>query len=225
MRAQLSVLKRRAYVGLTFREWERRNTSGDLPARSVVVTFDDGYASTLRAKPILDSLEYPATVFPVLSFVESGEPLAWPGIAQWRDSDHVDELKPLTWQQLEQLISGGWEVGSHTIDHPLLPGLAEDELESELVQSRARLASKLGTCETIAYPYGVADERVADAAASAGYLAGCTLTRFQLVDDSFRRPRIGLFTDDTGGRLRAKLSRPSLMLRRSRAAARLLGGD
>jgi peptidoglycan/xylan/chitin deacetylase (PgdA/CDA1 family) len=218
------VLKGRGYVGLTFREWEQRNALAELPARSVVVTFDDGYASTLRAKPILDDLEYPATVFPVLSFVESGEPLTWPGIDHWLDSDHVAELGPLSWQQLEQLVDEGWEIGSHTVGHALLPGLADDELEWELRQSRAGLAARLGSCDTIAYPYGDANERVASAAASAGYLAGCTLTRFHLIDEALRRPRVGLFARDTGARLQAKLSRPSLSIRRSPTAARLLGG-
>lgn len=218
------MLKGRGYVGLTFREWEQRNALGALPARSVVVTFDDGYASTLKAKPILDALEYPATVFPVLSFVESCEPLTWPGIDQWLESDHVEELRPLGWRQLEQLVDAGWEIGSHTVDHSLLPGLADDELESELRQSRAGLAAKLGSCDTIAYPYGDANERVANAAASAGYLAGCTLTRFHLIDEAMRRPRIGLFARDTGPRLQAKLSRPSLSMRRSPTAARMLGG-
>lgn len=218
------MLKERGYVGLTFREWEQRNALGELPARSVVVTFDDGYASTLRAKPILDELGYPATVFPVLSFVESGEPLTWPGIDQWLDGEHVAELQPLSWRQLEQLVDAGWEIGSHTVDHPLLPGLADDELEQELLQSRAGLSAKLGSCDTIAYPYGDANERVASAAASAGYFAGCTLTRFHLVDEALRRPRIGLFARDTGARLQAKLSRPSLSMRRSPTAAKLLGG-
>lgn len=225
MRAQLSLLKQRGYVGLTFRDQEQRRNAGSLPKRSVVVTFDDGYASTLRAKPILDAFGYPGTVFPVLSFVESGEPLCWPGIEEWRHSDHVEELRPLTWQQLEELVSAGWEVGSHTVGHPRLPSLLDDELESELHQSRARLAAKLGSCETIAYPYGEADERVAGAAAAAGYLAGCTLTRFHLVDEALRRPRIGLFASDTGARLRAKLSRASETLRRSATASRVLGGD
>jgi peptidoglycan/xylan/chitin deacetylase (PgdA/CDA1 family) len=208
---------------MTFRDWERGRARGSLPKRSVVVTFDDGYASTLNAKPILDGLDYPATVFPVLRSVEAGEPLCWPGIEQWRHSEHAEELQPLSWAQLEQLVTAGWEVGSHTVGHPRLPELRDEELEAELRRSRAAIADRLGDCDTIAYPYGEADERVARATASAGYIGGCTLSRFHLVDEPHLRPRVGLFSSDTGARLRAKLSPASLALRRSQVVARLLG--
>src|SRR5439155_15849277 len=80
--------------------------------------------------------------------------------------------------------------------------------------SREALASRLGGCESIAYPYGVADARVVAATAKAGYVAGCTLMRLQPVDDPYRRARIGLSGVDRGLRLRAQLS-PSLVRMRA----------
>ncbi len=223
LEAQLRLLRKRGYVGLTFAEWARRRLAGTLPRRSVAVTFDDGYASTLKAKPILDALSLPATVFPVVRFVDSGEPLHWPGIDEWRSSEYTHELQSLNWDQLEELTSAGWEVGSHTLSHPLLPALDQDALEAELHESRTAIASRVGACETIAYPYGEADARVALAAEGAGYLAGCTLTTFHTVDDAYRRVRVGLYQNDTGVRLRFKLSAAGLALRRSAWAATLLG--
>lgn len=222
---QLGLLARRGHVGLTYSEWERRHSAGTLPERTVVVTFDDGYSSTLLARSIMDRLSYPGTVFPVLSFLESGETLCWPGVDQWRDGSHSDELRPLRWQDLERLVEAGWEVGSHTVSHPRLTTLSGSDLAAELGRSREALARRLGRCETIAYPYGDADERVAQATAAAGYLAGCTLARFQLVDLPYLRPRIGLFESDRGPRLKLKLSRAAQAVRRSRVAARLIGGD
>lgn len=223
LEAQLGLLRRRGYIGLTFAEWARRRLAGTLPRRSVAVTFDDGYASTLKAKPILEALSFPATVFAVVRFVDSGEPLHWPGIEEWRSSEHADELRPLNWDQLTELASAGWEVGSHTLSHPRLPALSHDALDAELRASRTAIASRVGACETIAYPYGVADERVARAARAAGYLAGCTLTAFHAVDDAYRRVRVGLYSNDIGLRLRVKLSVAGLTLRRSQWAASLLG--
>ena len=225
LRAQLSLLKGRGYASMTFRELERRRELGSLPHRSVVITFDDGYASTMRAKPILDELGYTATVFPVLRFVESGEPLCWPGIENWRHSAHRAELEPLSWEQLEQLVEGGWEVGSHTVGHRRLPELSDQELAAQLRDSRGPIAERLGDCDTVAYPYGDGDERVASVAAPMGYLAGCTLTRFHLVDAPHLRPRIGLYDGDEGRRLRLKLSPLAQLVRRSSVAATLLGGD
>lgn len=223
LRTQLEFLKARGYVGFTFGEWERRRSSGTLPQRSVVVTFDDGYRSTLRARPVLDELGYPGTVFPVVTFVESGAPLSWAGIDHWQGSAHADELQSLDWDELADLKEHGWEVGSHTVTHPRLPTIDASSLARELEDSRAAIAERLGGCETVAYPYGEADARVAEAAERAGYLAGCTLTRAHVVDDSFRRPRVGLYARDTKLRLRAKVTPIALRLRRHSVATAFLG--
>ncbi len=86
------------------------------------------------------------------------------------------------------LAENGWEVGSHTLSHPLLPNLSSAELARELELSRAWIAERLDRCETIAYPYGRADERVVAAAEKAGYLSACILTGAHLVDEPYRRP-------------------------------------
>jgi peptidoglycan/xylan/chitin deacetylase (PgdA/CDA1 family) len=80
---QLRALRDRGYVGMTFTEAERRRAAGTLPPRTVVVTFDDGYASTLRAQPILEDVGFPATVFVVTGFLDDDAPLSWPGIDTW----------------------------------------------------------------------------------------------------------------------------------------------
>jgi peptidoglycan/xylan/chitin deacetylase (PgdA/CDA1 family) len=208
LRSQIEYLHRSGYVGLTFADAERRTRDGTLPRRSVVVTFDDGYASNQLAAPI------PATVFVVTGFTDSGAALRWYGIEDEQESAAA-ELRPLTWRELADLHDIGWEIGSHTVTHPLLPGLPEQELRGQLEQSRASIADRLGRCETLAYPYGVADARVADAARAAGYLAACVLTGAHFTDEPYRRPRVGLGAADTGGRLRVKVSGVGLGFRRS----------
>ncbi len=211
----LKTLARRGYVGLTLAEAERRRAERTLPRRSVVVTFDDGYSSTLLAKPALDDVGFPATVFVVTRFVASGELLSWPGVAHWAKGDHAEEMKSLRWDDLEQLIESGWEIGSHTVTHPRLPELLDGELATELEASRASIVDRLGRCETVAYPYGLADERVARAAARAGYKGAVTLSASHRVDRPYRRARIGLYPADTGLRMYIKLSPVAGALRRT----------
>ncbi|MFN8161328.1 MAG: polysaccharide deacetylase family protein [Solirubrobacterales bacterium] len=220
---QLALVRRRGHVGFTFSEWERRLEAGELPRRSAVITFDDGYASTLNAVPVLRDAGFPGTVFPVLAFVESGEALRWKGVEQWSDGPDSAHMKPLGWSDLEGLAGSGWEVGSHTVTHPHLPESDDRRLRSELEDSRQGFAKRLGSCETVCYTYGEADRRVAEAARSAGYLAGCTLTRFHLLDGPHLRPRADLHAHDTGLRLRAKMSRAAFRARRSPALARRMG--
>lgn len=213
---QLGLLHRRGYVGLTFAEAERRRRDGSLPRRSVVVTFDDGYRSTLLAVPVLEQLGFPGTVFSVSGWVGSAEPMRWAGVETWADGTYRTELVPLTWEELAGLQARGWEVGSHTVTHPVLPELDDARLAAELESSHRTIADHLGVCETIAYPYGLADGRVARAARAAGYLAACTLTSVHDVDEPYRRPRAGIYPSDTGWRARVKLSTTFAAARRSR---------
>ena len=215
---QLAALRRRGYVGLTFAESERARLAGRLPKRTVVVTFDDGFASTSRARPALEEAGFPGTVFVVTDFVESGDALSFVpsgSDAEATDELATDELAPLGWSELAELRELGWEVGSHTVTHPRLPDIDSPELQRELELSRETIERRLGICETLAYPYGAADERVAAAAAEAGYLAACTLTGADRVDERFRRSRVGMYRNDAGLRARAKLSPVGQALRRT----------
>lgn len=218
---QLRNLRRRGYEGLTVAEAERRTQAGTLSRRTVVVTFDDAYASTLRAKPLLDAVGYPGTVFVVTSFADSGAPLCWAGIEQWEGGPHAEELRPLSWAELQALHDAGWEVGSHTVTHPRLPDADDETLASELRDSRAAIVARLGRCDTIAYPYGLADERVAAAAGLAGYASGLTLTSSHRRDEPLLRPRTGLYPTDRW-RERVKLSPWFGALRRSRLGGPLV---
>jgi peptidoglycan/xylan/chitin deacetylase (PgdA/CDA1 family) len=215
---QLAFLRQRGFAGLTVSEAERRRRDGTLPARTAVITFDDGYASTLRALPLLAEYGYPATVFVVTRFAATGEPLSWPGIDQWAGGPWHLEVAPLAWNDLETLADAGWEIGSHTSTHPLLTRVDEQTLQDELAVSRSTIAERFGGCTSLAYPYGLADARVANAAGRTGYHVACTLTFVQLGDEPLRRPRIGLVSADVGTRLRLKLAPPALAVRRTAAA-------
>jgi peptidoglycan/xylan/chitin deacetylase (PgdA/CDA1 family) len=218
LRSHVAFLKRRGYTGLTFSEAERRRSDGTLPERSLVVTFDDGYASTLRALPILADAGFPATVFVVTQFTESGEPLAWPGIERWLEPATRDELTPLTWSDVERLVEAGWEIGSHTVCHQLLTALREEPLRDELLASKTAIAERVGSCSVLSYPYGIADATVASFAEDVGYHSACTLTFVHLSDEPMRRPRVGISRSDTGMRFVAQVSPLARRLRATRVA-------
>lgn len=215
LEAQVASLLRRGYRPQTF-------TAAVLePAarRVVAVTFDDAYRSVLRlAAPVLERLGAPATVFAPTAFVGSAEPMSWPGIDEWLATEHRDELVPLDWDELRALAARGWEVGSHTVRHPRLTSLDAATLDRELRDSRAACERELAAaCTAIAYPYGDVDRRVAAAAGAAGYRAGGTLPRRLHAAEPLCFPRVGLYQQDEGWRLRAKTSPAMRRLRASRA--------
>ncbi len=211
---QLSGLVRRGYRGATFREAVLEAPRG----RVLAVTFDDACRSVLdEALPIMRRLGLPGTVFPVVDLVGREEPLCWPGIEEWRGGPHERELCGLGWDGLGELVEAGWEVGSHTCSHPWLPDCDERRLDDELRRSREVLEWRLGrACESIAYPYGGVDARVLSAARAAGYRAGGALGSLR-AGDSLDHPRVGVYSKDTGLRLRVKAA-PTVRLLRAAAA-------
>jgi peptidoglycan/xylan/chitin deacetylase (PgdA/CDA1 family) len=92
------------------------------------------------------------------------------------------------------LSEAGMAVGFHTLRHDPLTLLADEGLRSALVDGRAELQRAAGaTVDTIGYPHGRADARVAEAARAAGFRAGFT-TRHEAVTprtDPLLQGRVG----------------------------------
>lgn len=210
---QLASLVRRGYRGATF----ERAVIAPPASRTLAVTFDDGYLSVLtHARPILDRLGLPATVFVPTDFVGTDAPMRWPGIDHWLGGAYEHELAAMTWEQLRSLRDAGWEIGSHTCSHPRLSQLADAELRRELRESRRACEARLASCRTLALPYGDGDARVLAAARDAGYVAVAGLPGRGTPSAGWRR--IGIYPADGERRFAVKVARPVRRLRGSRLA-------
>jgi peptidoglycan/xylan/chitin deacetylase (PgdA/CDA1 family) len=65
----------------------------------------------------------------------------------------------MSWDEARQLASLGFDIGSHTMEHPILSRLDPDELCGELLGSKSKLEAELGmTVRTLAYPNGGAED-------------------------------------------------------------------
>ncbi|MEA2472443.1 MAG: hypothetical protein QOE06_358 [Thermoleophilaceae bacterium] len=92
-----------------------------------------------------------------------------------------------------RLVAAGHEIGFHTRAHRVLTSLPDDRLAAELTDGRHELAAAAGSDPVaIAYPFGMADERVAAAARAAGFQAGFTVAPHAVTpaSDPLRLPRI-----------------------------------
>jgi len=157
-------------------------TQRALPARPVLVTFDDGYRSVFEmARPILRRYRIPATAFICSEPVKeqrlfwfdavaraAGEP-AVDAVRALADEERRaaagacearavadDPLAPMTPDHVRQLADDGFGIGAHTSSHAplgqLSPALQQEELES----CRATLESWTGQrVDALAYPWGV----------------------------------------------------------------------
>jgi peptidoglycan/xylan/chitin deacetylase (PgdA/CDA1 family) len=213
LQQHVRYLTRRGYRGVTFSEAALGADAQD----TVAITFDDAYRSVLvNALPILSEAGFPATVFAPTEFIGSGQAMQWPGIDQWRDGAHADELVPMSWEELGALANEGWEVGSHTKRHPVLPELTEDALDDELGGSRSEIEARLGRrCVSLAYPYGYRSDRVVEAARRAGYTAAARTARGRWLPPTspLDWPRIMITRPDSEPRFKLKVSRGFRRLR------------
>ncbi len=205
LRQHVEDLSRRGYRGVTFSDL----ASGSHDGNAVAITFDDAYRSVVEVGlPLLSQAGFPATVFAPTRFIGTTDPLLWPGIDHWQRTEYSDELAPMSWDELAALADAGWEIGSHTRSHPVLPQLSRDDLDEELGGSRADIEARLGRrCASVAYPYGYRDARVIEAASRAGYTAGARTARgrFLAPTSPLDWPRIMITRRDSGLRFRIKV--------------------
>jgi peptidoglycan/xylan/chitin deacetylase (PgdA/CDA1 family) len=174
-----------------------------LPARSVVLTFDDGYESYYRyAYPLLRKHAFPATVFLYSDFVGAGD--------------------ALTWAQMQEMTASGLiDIQAHSKSHANLINRVRDESEAayrqrldaearvprDLLERRLKLPVK-----DFAYPYGDANEAVLEALGRNGYRLGVTVnpggTPFFAQPLMLRRTMIYGNHDIEAFKARLQISRP-----------------
>lgn len=103
------------------------------------------------------------------------------------------EFYPVNWDQVREMAEAGVEIGSHTVNHPILTNVGGESLADELTSSKLVLENILQR-ETLhfCYPNGNVSNRERDAAEKAGYTSAVT-TEIRLrnsSDDRFLLPRI-----------------------------------
>lgn len=215
LESQLTALVRGGWRGTTF-----RNAVLSPPwRRTLAVTFDDAFLSVLEfAHPILAKLHLPATVFAPTSFLsDDRRRLEWPGIDEWVGTPDEPELDCMSWRDLRFLAGSGWEIGSHSRTHRRLTQLDDDELRTELEESRKECTARVGIpCDTFAYPYGDVDPRVARMTAAAGYRAAAALSSSLQPNGLHRWPRIGIYHEDQAWRFRLKVDPTMRWIRTTR---------
>jgi peptidoglycan/xylan/chitin deacetylase (PgdA/CDA1 family) len=208
----------------------------DFPKRSVVVTFDDGYADNYDvAMPILNQFSVPATFYVTVDSIENRR-LPWPSRLRfafrrtkqtsWTDSypkswslssalhreeaylaacdsccqlsgaaqeEFIQRVEQqlqtsvpagpgspmMSYEQMRSLAGHGHIVGSHTVTHPNMAHVKEDEARSELAESKQRLESQLGVpIKHFSYPCPALEphwsERTVEQSRALGYETAVT---------------------------------------------------
>jgi peptidoglycan/xylan/chitin deacetylase (PgdA/CDA1 family) len=122
------------------------------PQGMVSFTFDDGLLSPYQnALPILKVAGFNAGFYIITTEPTSG------------DSGYM------TWPQIKDLQSKGYEIGGHTRTHPFLSTLTPAQLTNEVSGSYSDLMAQGITPKSFVYPYGDESSTVEAAVKTAGY--------------------------------------------------------
>ena len=154
---QMRYLEAHRFTAVTLSQlvafWHGR---GRLPAKPVVLSFDDGYRSDWRvAAPILQRIGWPGVLNLCLNAVRP----------------HGDLPVPL----VHALVRARWEIDDHTLTHPDLTTLDAAGLHREIVVSRAQLQALTGErVSFFCYPSGAYDAAVIAAVRAAGFKGATT---------------------------------------------------
>ena len=168
---------------MLFRSKERRAGNAELPENPVLITFDDGYEDNYKnAYPILKKYDFKATIFVISSFLG-----VYPNY--------------ITWDQAREMDADNISIQSHTVDHKSMTDLSDDELRSELVDSKKKIEKELGhQIDYMAYPTGTYNLHIAKLVQEAGYKAAFTI-KYGNVDKAsniYALERVPVFhTEDT----------------------------
>lgn len=176
--AQLTHLEQRGYTVIDMDTALAGLAGSDLPAKPVVITFDDGFADQMQAYNILAAHRMRATFY----IINGSEASLWCIGAGRRPSDPLQPPEGcgdayLTWDQIRYLDSSGLiTIGGHTFDHPNLTTLDAAGLTHQITESKTSIERELGhSIYHFAYPYGAYNAQVLAATQAAGYLSAVTV--------------------------------------------------
>ena len=196
---------------------------GELPARAIAITFDDGLRDCLEhAVPALAAHGFTATFYIVAGLVGM--------TSQWLLAERGFEFPMADWATLRAAEDAGMWCESHTVSHPRLARLSPAACREELAMSRKLLEDGLGrTVRHLAYPFGSFSREVHDIAGEMGYTTACTVVEALASprDDLLALPRVPVIGGEGmrnfESRLRTAQAAPGLLRATATAIARRIG--
>lgn len=139
------------------------------PARSVVISVDDGHRSVYEEMlPLVQRYRVPVTLF------------VYPSAISNKHAPYA-----MSWEQLHALVDTGlFTIQSHTYWHPnfkrekkrLQPAEYDKFVATQLQRSKTVLEKRFGgSVSVLAWPFGIYDDALLQQAQAAGYLAAFSI--------------------------------------------------
>lgn len=120
-------------------------SGGEVPERTVAITFDDAYVSVFdEVFPRLQERGWPFTVFVAPGVIDKG----------------YDAYA--SWDQLREMAAAGVTIGNHSVDHPHMVARGQrgrgawlEDMRAQVVDAQARLEQEIESpARLFAWPFG-----------------------------------------------------------------------
>lgn len=160
-KAQMDWMKENGYQTIKVQDMVDAIHNGkSLPNKPFIVTFDDGNVDIFNyAYPILEELGFTATMYLI--------------------EEAIGDYGNFSIEIINELFEAGWEFGSHSRTHANLNTCADRT--DEICGSRERMQKLLQIpIQSIAYPYGIENDRAKNIAFGCGYTSAAGLGSFTI---------------------------------------------
>lgn len=165
---QMAELYQNNFRTISLSELVEYIKKNEIPKKTFVLTFDDGYKNILQILVVLEKYNFKATIFLVVNFIGKKN--------LWDKNIGLEQESLLEWKDIKELVKRGFSFGSHTLTHPYLTKISFDEMKKEIILSKKILEEKLNTSiNFFCYPYGDFNDKIKEIVRKAGYLGACSI--------------------------------------------------
>jgi len=181
---QLRYLKEQGYQTISLDDLALHLTRGTpLPAKPIILTFDDGYADAYtHAFRLLKRFGYTGTFFLITAPIDNNDP------------EH------LSWAEVEEMHAAGMEFEPHSYNHPDMTNRGYQFVVFQILASKEAIEARTGVkCRFFAYPTGRYDQFIVDVLRSA-YFWGAVVTEqgaTHTADELFTLRRVRIHSGDS----------------------------
>ena len=182
-REQMAALKNAGYQTITLKNLFNK----EIPDKPVIVTFDDGYWDVYDfAYPTMKENNQTGTIFVI--------------------SGAIGAQGYMNKKEIQTMLDYGFELGSHTVNHPNLDKTIKSGIEYQIKSSKEMLEKEFNRpVRYLCYPSGKYNQKVEEIVQTSGYKAAVTVNFKATSNDLYAMPRVRVNNTDTAESLLKKI--------------------
>ena len=170
--------------------------------QDVTLCFDDGYEDVFAIKDVINTKNIKPVIFPITNFINKYN--------DWDVNFFINRKKHLSIEQLRALLSDGWIIGSHGQRHISYKVLSNQEIYTDMKESKKILENMLGKeIDSFTPPFGYFKRDFLKIARDIGYskiyINNCYISDFKLKDDIIIS-RYNIYKHDTIKSIKRKIT-------------------